>query len=114
MNGISSYSLWWILIQHAWYMGHGNVVNLSRNGALVKTKHRVSLGEKVAVSISSKYCNENLSLPRMFLGTATVHRVEPKKDDISQVALEWGPEFADNIDFDLFIESLQHHETAAS
>ncbi|MCP4639695.1 MAG: alpha-L-rhamnosidase [bacterium] len=24
MNGISSYSLWWILIQHCWYLHHGN------------------------------------------------------------------------------------------
>ncbi len=24
MNGISSYSIWWVLIQHAWYRQHGN------------------------------------------------------------------------------------------
>ena len=24
MNGISSYSLWWVIIQHTWYMHHGN------------------------------------------------------------------------------------------
>lgn len=24
MNGISSYSLWWVLIQHAWFLNHGN------------------------------------------------------------------------------------------
>ena len=24
MNGISSYSLWWLLIQHAWYLYHGD------------------------------------------------------------------------------------------
>ncbi|MCE5267623.1 MAG: hypothetical protein LLG00_07040 [Planctomycetaceae bacterium] len=30
MNGISSYSMWWVLIQHAWYRHHGDVANLRR------------------------------------------------------------------------------------
>lgn len=31
MNGISSYSMWWILIQHQWYMHNGNLEYLSNN-----------------------------------------------------------------------------------
>jgi len=29
MNGISSYSLWWLIIQEAWYAAHGNYVYLA-------------------------------------------------------------------------------------
>lgn len=28
MNGISSYSIWWVLIHHAWYLHHGNLAYL--------------------------------------------------------------------------------------
>ncbi|MDF9831546.1 alpha-L-rhamnosidase C-terminal domain-containing protein [Parabacteroides sp. PF5-6] len=28
MNGISSYSLWWVIIQHDWYLYHGDLVYL--------------------------------------------------------------------------------------
>ena len=45
MNGISSYSMWWILIHHQWYMNHGDLDYLSANQdyifdllAVLKTK----------------------------------------------------------------------------
>jgi len=31
MNGISSYSMWWILIQYQWYMNNGNLGYLQKN-----------------------------------------------------------------------------------
>lgn len=31
MNGISSYSMWWILIQYQWYLNTGNISYLSEN-----------------------------------------------------------------------------------
>ena len=31
MNGISSYSMWWILIHHQWYMNNGDLAYLSLN-----------------------------------------------------------------------------------
>ncbi len=31
MNGISSYSLWWVLIQYQWYMNNGNLEYLQKN-----------------------------------------------------------------------------------
>lgn len=33
MNGISSYSLWWLLIQHDWYRYHGNLAYLREQRA---------------------------------------------------------------------------------
>ena len=30
MNGISSYSMWWVLIQHSWYQHHGDLAYLER------------------------------------------------------------------------------------
>lgn len=31
MNGISSYSMWWILIQYQWYMNNGDIKYLEKN-----------------------------------------------------------------------------------
>ena len=31
MNGISSYSMWWVLIQHQWYMNNGDIKYLQKN-----------------------------------------------------------------------------------
>lgn len=31
MNGISSYSMWWVLIQHQWYMNNGDIEYLQKN-----------------------------------------------------------------------------------
>jgi hypothetical protein len=31
MNGISSYSMWWILIQHQWYMNNGDLAYLQKH-----------------------------------------------------------------------------------
>ena len=31
MNGISSYSMWWILIQYQWYMNNGDINYLKKN-----------------------------------------------------------------------------------
>ncbi len=36
MNGISSYSLWWILLQYDWYRYHGNLVYLKEQKAYLK------------------------------------------------------------------------------
>ncbi len=36
MNGISSYSLWWILIQHDWYMAHGKFDYLKQQEPYLK------------------------------------------------------------------------------
>jgi len=31
MNGLSSYSIWWVLIQHEWYKGYGNLTYLQKH-----------------------------------------------------------------------------------
>lgn len=36
MNGISSYSLWWLLVQHSWYLHHGNRAYLEAQRAYIK------------------------------------------------------------------------------
>ena len=33
MNGISSYSLWWVIIQHSWFLYHGNLTYLQEQRA---------------------------------------------------------------------------------
>jgi len=33
MNGISSYSMWWVLIQHSWYRHHGDLAYLQKQKA---------------------------------------------------------------------------------
>ncbi|TKG94244.1 alpha-L-rhamnosidase [Puteibacter caeruleilacunae] len=36
MNGISSYTMWWILIQHDWYMAHGDLAYLKQQHDYLK------------------------------------------------------------------------------
>ncbi len=36
MNGISSYSIWWVLIQHQWYLYHGNAAYLQQQEPYLK------------------------------------------------------------------------------
>ena len=33
MNGLSSYSIWWVLIQHEWYKGYGDLTYLQKHQA---------------------------------------------------------------------------------
>lgn len=37
MNGISSYSIWWLLIQHQWYMNTGDIQYLESNKEAITT-----------------------------------------------------------------------------
>lgn len=87
---------------------HGNVVNLSRAGVLVRTKHQVKPGMRVAVAISTKPCDNTVCLPRVFVGSAEVMRVAQDYGDISVVALRFGTELAQNMEFAVFTDALQN------
>ncbi len=45
MNGISSYSLWWVLIHHAWYRYHGDHAYLYRQRAYLTGLLRILSGQ---------------------------------------------------------------------
>lgn len=86
---------------------HGNVINVSRAGILVRTKHQVIPGMRVSIAISTKQCEDSVCLPRMFVGSAEVMRVAHDYEDISVVALRFGTELAQNMEFALFTDALQ-------
>jgi len=91
---------------------HGNVINLSRAGVLVRTKHQLTPGMRVAVAISTKSYKESVCLPRIFVGSAEVMRVAHDYEDISVVALRFGTELAQNMEFALFTEALQNQHSS--
>ena len=86
----------------------GNVVNLSRVGLLVRTKHDVTPGMRVSVGISTKLCEDASCLPRVFVGSAEIMRVARDYEDISVVAMRFGTELAQNMEFALFTDALQN------
>ena len=89
----------------------GNVVDVSRVGALVRTRHKVTPGMRVSVAIPTKLCEDNACLPRIFVGSAEVMRVQPDGDGISVVALRFGTELSQNMEFALFTDSLRSQFT---
>ena len=86
----------------------GNVTNLSRVGALVRTRHTVKPGMRVSVAIPTKLCEDHACLPRIFVGSAEVMRVASNSDQISVVALRFGTELSQNMEFALFTDALRN------
>ncbi len=92
----------------------GNVLNMCRGGVLVRTKHEVTSGMRVSVAISTKLCDDNAHLPRTFVGSAEVMRVAHEYEDISVVALRFGTELSQNMEFAVFTDTLRNQLSTAA
>lgn len=86
---------------------HGNVVNMSRVGALVRTRHQVKPGMRISVAVPTKLCENTVCLPRVFVGSAEVMRVNYDREGISVVALRFGTELSQSMEFALFTDALK-------
>jgi hypothetical protein len=85
----------------------GNVMNVSRVGVLVRTRHQVEPGMRISIGIPTKICKETVCLPKVFVGSAEVMRVIGEGDGVSVVALRFGTELSQNMEFALFTDALQ-------
>jgi len=87
--------------------GAGLVRNMSGTGIRLATKHRLVPGQRVTLAVPTKHCHENMCLPPAFIGPAEVVRVEPGHDGCSEVAMRFCEPFLQDIEFAVFIESLE-------
>ena len=87
--------------------GTGIVQNISQNGMLCRTKHKLSVGQEVHLSISTREYSQEKNFPIKFIGTARVSRLEPIDAGISEVALIFGTDLSEDMSFAIFIEALQ-------
>ncbi len=85
-------------------VGPGAVQDISGDGVLVVTKHRLERGQAVSLTISTEFCSENLGLPREFVGPAHVFRVEALDERRSLVAIRFAQALRENLEFAAFIE----------
>ena len=88
-------------------VGPGIVRNISLTGASFITKHKLEPGQRIAVAIPTKRYKVAECLPTAFMGTAEVVRVEPRKDSTIRASIRFGEAFTQNMDFSVFIRSLQ-------
>jgi hypothetical protein len=87
--------------------GRGLVRNMSYTGIRLATKHHLYRGQEVTLAVSTKHCPDSVCLPRTFVGPAEVVRVEQGRGGCSEVALRFGEPFLQNMEFAVFVDSLQ-------
>ena len=103
------------LQKNARLVGPGQIVDISRTGARVHTRHRLKPSQRVSVCISTKLCERDAAcLPAEFTGSAEALRVQDAAGGVTQVALRFGSEFSQNMEFDMFMDSLQLLSAVAS
>lgn len=87
-------------------LGPGILEDLSISGARVTTRHQLTPGQSVKVTIPTEGCPDALGLPERLAGKAVVQRVEPRKNRTRHVALRFTPALAQNMDFAFYIAYL--------
>jgi hypothetical protein len=88
-------------------VGPGIVRNLSLTGAYLVTKHHLVPGQRITLAIPTKRFPVAEILPAYFMGTADVIRVEHREDGTIRAAIKFGEVFTQNMDFSVFVRSLQ-------
>jgi hypothetical protein len=87
--------------------GPGIVADLSQNGMFVITKHVLKPLQRIMLEIPTHMSLASGCLPEAFVGTATVVRVQQLNEKRYAVALQFGEVFSQNMEFALFVKSLQ-------
>ena len=91
--------------------GTGIVKNISQRGMLCRTKHKLSIDQEVQLSIPTKEYSQEKNFPIKFLGSARVSRLEVLNGGVSEVALVFGGDLAEDMSFSIFIEALHSIST---
>ncbi len=83
------------------------VHDISRMGALVETKHRLSGNQHVTVAFPTVRCPEGMQWPQAFVGPAMVMRVEPRGNGTFRAGIRFDESLHQNMDFVMFMEFLE-------
>jgi hypothetical protein len=95
------------LEKRAHVVGPGIVRNISLTGVLLVTKHVLHPFQRVRLELPTAILGEEVCLPESFEGTAQVMRTEPLDGGKSHVALRFGDDLSQNMEFVVFIDHLQ-------
>ncbi|MCL4215961.1 MAG: PilZ domain-containing protein [Candidatus Hydrogenedentes bacterium] len=88
-------------------VGPANLKDLSLTGALASTKHKLRPRQWVTLVFPTDCCPRHMGLPKVFKGRALVTRVEQHRSHIIRFGLRFSDDFVQNMDFALFINTLQ-------
>jgi hypothetical protein len=88
-------------------VGEAAVDNISQGGLLCKTKHQLTEGQEVHLSIPTREYSKGKDFPLKYVGLAKVCRAMEIQGDVVEVGLEFGPDLEEDMSFSLFIEALQ-------
>ncbi|MDX9971648.1 MAG: PilZ domain-containing protein [FCB group bacterium] len=87
-------------------VGPGLVRDISLTGMLLVTKHSLAPEQRVQVEVPTMGCVDSMCLPSVFEGTAEVIRAREIDGGKQDVALRFGEDLFQNMDFAIFIDAL--------
>ena len=87
-------------------IGPGIIRNLSVTGAWLVTKHKLSVGQRIVVSIPTKRFAVAEYLPAMFIGPAEIVRTKPDIESRMWVGVRFGDALTQNMEFATFVQGL--------
>lgn len=87
-------------------VGPGIVRNISLSGVLLVTKHTLSPEQRVLLEVPTGTCADTLCLPNVFEGTAQVIRSSELDGGKRDVAMRFGEDLSQNMEFAIFIDAL--------
>lgn len=88
-------------------VGPGIVRNISLTGVLLVTKHTLTPEQRVMLEVPTIGCGDNMCLPDVFEGTAQVVRARDLDGGKRDVAMRFGDDLFQNMEFAIFIDTLQ-------
>ncbi len=80
--------------------------DISRSGVACTTQHRVSIGDRVRVMLSTQGSPHAMALPERISGHARVVRIERKNSSTRLVALRFDEEMAGSMELGFFMAWL--------
>jgi hypothetical protein len=87
-------------------VGPGLVRDISLTGILLVTKHSLKPEQRVQLEVPTLGCVDSMCLPDSFEGTAEVIRSNELEGGKSDVALRFGEDLSQNMEFAIFIDAL--------
>ncbi len=92
-------------------VGPARAEDVSLTGLFALTKHQLTLGQRVTLSIPTKELGTELGLPAAFVGAANVARIQPVDGRLIKAAFEFCDSFASNMDLAVFINALRFRKS---
>ena len=87
-------------------VGPGLVRDISLTGMLLVTKHSLEPDQSVQLEVPTMGCVDSMCLPAVFEGTAQVIRAKDLDGGKQDVALRFGEDLFQNMEFAIFIDAL--------